>query len=276
VIVPDAFPDEPIALIGAPGAVAVEVVASVIREVLAADDARLGAATGTRPVAVSATAVPTAAGTEAPAGAGDAWRDASAFRYYSVGMAVFFGLVAAHTALTAHAADGRGALGDRVRALGVRRSTHRLGGVLAGTTFVASVLLVLILATWGLFGVGWGAPTPVLALTAVGAVAFTGVALALLALWPQPAAYLTGGMIAVYAMAMLGGSVSPLHVFPEAVSDLFTWLPTRALFDGYFALGAGGGWGDLGGPLSRLALAGAVAFALAAALFTVRTARVER
>ena len=272
VIVPDAFPDDPIEVVGAPWSAAVEVVAAVLRELLAVDDARMAAATGALPVAVSTTAV-AAAGPEAGAGATEAWRDASAFRYYSVGMAVFFGLVAAHTALTAHAADRRGALGDRVRALGVRRATHRFGGVLAAATFVASVLFTLILATWGLFGVRWGAPAPMLVLTALGAVAFAGVALALLAFLPQPKAYEAGGMIAVYAMAMLGGSVSPLHVLPEAVANLFTWLPTRALFDGYFALCAGGGWGDLGGPVSRLALGGAVAFVLAAAIFAVRTAR---
>lgn len=276
VIVPDDFPAAPMTLVGAPGHVAVEVVAAVIREVMAADEALLGAAFGAAPVPLTVTTVADDVPADAPAGAGEAWRQADAYGYYAVGMAVFFALITAHAGLMEHAADGRGGIAARTRAMGVGRGTRMLGGVLGSVAFVAAVLGALALGSWGLFGVGWGDPVAWLALTAVGSIAFVAVNLLVLAAVPQPAAFESIGTVVNMGMGMLGGSLTPLAVFPEALSSRFTWLPNRALLDGYLALSAGGGWSDLAGPFARMALAAVVAFALAAIVAMARAAREDR
>ena len=276
VIVPDDFPTSPLALIGAPASAGVEVVAGVIGEVLDGDEALVGAALGAAAVPIEVTVVAAAVPAAAPTGAGAAWREASTYGYFSVAFAVFFALIGAHTGLTVHAAGGRGGLAARMRAAGVARGTRTLGGVMASVAYVALVLAAVALGSKVLFGVDWGGPLGWLALTAVGAIAFVALNLLVLAVLPQPAAFESLGVVANMAVAMLGGTMVPLFVLPDALASRFTWLPSRALLDGYFALGAGGGWSDLGGPLTRLAVAATLAFALAAIVSTVRTARAER
>jgi ABC-2 type transport system permease protein len=282
VIVPDDFPTSPLTLVGAPASAGVEVVAGVIGEVLDADEALVGEALGAPAVPIDRTvvgaAVPDVAPTRvgAPTGAGAAWRDASSYGYFSVAFAVFFALIGAHTGLTVHAASGRGGLAARMRAAGVGRGTRTLGGVMASAAYVALVLAAVALGSRVLFGVDWGGPLGWLALTAVGAIAFVALNLLVLAVLPQPAAFESLGVVANMAVAMLGGTMVPLFILPDALASRFTWLPTRALLDGYFALGAGGGWADLGGPLARMAVAAAVAFVLAAIVSTARAARGER
>ena len=276
VIVPEDFPVTPLTLVGAPGSVSMEVVAGVIGERLDADEALVGAALGVAPVPVTTTKVAADAPGEAPTGAGAAWRDAGAYGYFSVALAVFFALIGAHTALIVHAAGGRGGLAARTRAAGVGRGTRTLGGVMASAAYVALVLAAVALGSRVLFGVDWGGPLGWLALTAVGALAFVGLNLLVLAAMPHAAAFESLGIVVNMAVAMLGGTMVPLFVLPDALASRFTWLPTRALLDGYFVLSAGGGWADLGGPLVRMAVAAAVAFALAAIVSAARTAREER
>ena len=276
VIVPEDFPDTPLTFVGAPGSVSIEVVTGVIGEVLDADEALVGAALGAAPVPVATTTVAAHAPDVAPAGAGAAWRQASSYGYFSVAFAVFFALIGAHTGLTVHAASSRDGLAARMRAAGVGRGTRTLGGVMASAAYVALVLAAVALGSWALFGVDWGGPLGWLALTAVGSVAFVALNLLVLAALPHAAAFESLGVVVNMAVAMLGGTMVPLFVLPDALASRFTWLPTRALLDGYFALSAGGGWPDLGGPLVRMALAAAVAFVLAAIVSAARTAREER
>lgn len=276
VVVPEGFPNAPLTLVGAPGSASIEVVVGVIGEVLDADEALVGAALGAAPVAIVATTVARQAPALAPTGASDAWRGADTYGYFSVAFAVFFALIAAHTGLTVHAASGRGGLAARLRAAGVGRGARTLGGTLASAVYVSLVLAAVALGTWALFGVDWGDPLGWLVLTAVGAVAFVALNLLVLAALPQPAAFESLGVVANMAVAMLGGTMVPLFVLPDALASRFTWLPSRALLDGYFVLSAGDGWSDLGGPLGRMALAAAVAFALAAVVSAARTARADR
>jgi len=276
VVVPGTFPTMPIAIVGAPGAVGVEVVAALLRDVLAADDALLAAVYGVAPVPVTVTTVPDERAVEAPTGAGEAWRQADAYRYFSVAMAIFFALITAHAGLTEHAKEGRGGIAARTRASGVDDATRTLAGVMGSVAFVAAVLCVLALGTWVLFGVSWGNPIGWLALTAVGAVALVAVNLLVLAAVPEPAAFESIGGVVTIAMAIVGGSLTSLVTMPEALVSRSTWLPNRALLDGYFALSAGGGWSDLVGPIARMALAAVVAFALAAVVSALRPAREVR
>lgn len=276
VIVPDGFPESPLTFVGAPGTASTEVVAGVIGNVIDADEALVGAAFGVEPVPATTTLVAAAAPTDAPTGASAAWRETDTYGYFSVAMAVFFSLIAAHTALTVHAAGVRGGIAARLRAAGVRRGTRTLGGVLASVAYVVVVLAGLALATAVLFGVGWGGPLGWLALTALGSVAFVAVNLLVLVALPTPAAFDSIGVVANMALAMLGGSMVPLFVLPDALVSRFTWLPTRALLDGYFAWSTGGGWSELSGPIARMAVAAVVALALAAVVSTARAARGER
>jgi ABC-2 type transport system permease protein len=276
VIVPEGFPVTPLTLVGAPGSVSIEVVAGVIGEVLDADAALVGAALGAAPVPVATTVVAAAVPDEVPTGVGAAWREASSYGYFSVALAVFFALIGAHTGLIVHAASARDGLAARMRAVGVDRVTHTLGGVMASTAYVALVLAAVALGSWALFGVDWGSPLGWLALTAVGAVAFVALNLLVLAVLPRPATFESLGVVANMAVAMLGGTMVPLFVLPDALVSRFTWLPTRTLLDGYFALSVGGGWTDLRGPLLRTALAAAVALALAAIVSMARAAREDR
>ncbi len=276
VIVPDGFPEVPLTLVGAPGTASIEVVAGVIGDVIDADEALVGAALGAEPVPAAITPVAAVAPAEVPTGASAAWRKSDTYGYFSVAFAVFFSLIAAHSALNVHASGARGGLAARLRAAGVRRGARTLGGVLASVAFVAVVLAGLALATTLLFDVGWGGPLGWLALTALGSVAFVAVNLLVLVALPTPAAFESVGVFANMAMAMLGGSMVPLFVLPEALTSRFTWLPNRSLLDGYFAWSTGGGWSELSGPIVRLAVAAAVAFALSATLSTARAAREER
>lgn len=276
VIVPAAFPTLPIRVVGAPGDVAVEVVSALLRDAVPADEALLGAVYGVTPAPVVVTPVPDQRPVEAPAGAGEPWREVDAYGYFSVAMAIFFALFTAHAGLTEHAKEGRGGIAMRTRAFGVDDATRTLAGVVGSATYVAVVLGVLALCTWGLFGFDWGDPMGWLLLTAVGSIALVAVYLLLLAAVPEPAAFESIGGIVTIAMAILGGSVTSLGTMSESLVARFTWLPNRALLDGYFALSAGGGWLELAGPIARLTLVAAVAFALAAFVSSRRPAREVR
>jgi hypothetical protein len=226
VIVPGTFPTTPITIVGAPGDVGVQVVAALLREVLAADDTLLGAVYGVVPVPVTITTVPDETVIDAQTGAGEAWRNVDAYGYFSVAMAIFFALITAHAGITEHAKEGRGGIAARARASGVDGGTRTLAGVIGSAAFVAVVLSVLALGTWGLFGVSWGHPLGWLALTAVGSVAFVAVNLLVLAAVPEPAAFESIGGVITLAMAILGGSVTSLLALPEPLTSRFTWLRT--------------------------------------------------
>lgn len=260
-VIPDPVAPPAVTVLAAPGSVIAEMLESVAeRAVLSVAEHR---AEG---IDIARTEIAgTPAGKELPP-----WLETDAFTYYAVGITAMFVMFAAHavgvTAVTDRATDAYA----RLRSLGVKPAVYMIGGSVA--SIVVSVLYVSLMAAVSslLFGVTWGHIFPWTVLTLVGAAAAAGLSLVVMALVPKPE-HIDGAGSAIFnVLAFLGGSMSPLMVLPEWFRTSFSWLPNRAMLNGYLKASVGANLADIAGELTTLLVAAIVLFVLGGAIWTIR------
>lgn len=266
VIVPAAFPEQRLTVVAAPGSIAGDIVADVLEGRFGETDnaAHNNGRAGDQ--ASEQAGVPSGAGAEAMP-----WFQVSAFEYYSIGITIMFTMFAAHSAMIYSASDRLSGAYARTRALGVTRAAYLAAGfvsaVLIGVVFIA----VMTGITRVLFGVAWGPFIGWLALTITGAAGVAAISFLLMTvLPPNPKGVENGGSVVYMLLSYLGGSAIPLAAFPEWFTSSLSWLPNRALLDGYLALATGGGLGDLSHYLLINIVTAVAFFALAWSVAGVR------
>lgn len=249
VIVPEAFPDEPVVVVAEPGSTVGGILAEVIRGAMDSPQ--------------------TEAMTEERKGAGPLFPQ-DAMQYYAAGIMVFFAMFAAHTAMVNSAGEKSNDTYLRTRALGVSRATYVVGGFVSAALICCAFVLAMSVTTALLFGVSWGDPIAWLVLSLAGAVGLAALSFFISAVLPAKKKVVeSAGSVIFSILAFMGGSTVPLPVLPGWFTEAFDWFPNRTMLDGYFVIGAGGTLGDIGENLAVLAVTAlglsAVAWVLTAA-----------
>lgn len=251
-----------VTLISAPGALATEVLTSILDNVLLQMQA--GRTESVR-------AVHTEVQVEAGGTNGlPAWLQTDAFTYYAIAVTAMFVMFAANAVSSTAARDRATDAYARLRALGVKPVVCMVGGSMASIVVSFLFLSVMAVVSSLLFGVAWGNMLSWVALTLMGATAAAGLSLVLLALIPKPEHIDGAGAALFNVLAFLGGSMTPLQVLPEWFRTSLGWLPNRAVLTGYLKAAEGAGLAAISGELMTLGVATVVLFTLGWAAWTMR------
>jgi ABC-2 type transport system permease protein len=149
----------------------------------------------------------------------------------------------------------------RLRAAPVRRASILGGKALAcAVACVADVVLLSVLA-WLVLGVRIGDPGKYAAVVAAMVVCFAGLTMVLTVLGRSEQAVAGAGWATLILMAMLGGAMVPLALFPERMLELSDLSPVKW---GILALEGATwrafGWDELAKPVGILVATGVVGF----------------
>lgn len=209
---------------------------------------------------------PAASGAEAP------WQGVGSFRYFAIAIAMMFAMFTVHAVTVYFAGDRATGAYARIRAAGVSRRAYTVAGYVSAVAVGVVFLAVMTGVTRLLFGVRWGPPLEWFVLALVGSASLAALSFVLMALGPKDAKRLEEfGSAAFIVLSFLGGSTVPLTVAPSWFARAFSWLPNRALLDGYLRLSSGGSLQAIGPHIAILAVAGCGLFLLAWIAVGIRT-----
>jgi len=150
------------------------------------------------------------------------------------------------------------------------RAAQVIGGKVLGI-FVVGIaqMAILILASYGLFGVRWGSAAGLVLLTLALVAAATGWGMLLAAYCRTPAQAGQLGAVLSLVFAILGGNLFPRPVMPDWLLTVSYITPNAWGLEGYTKLAAGGGLADIG-------LFGVGLLTMAAVLFIAATLMFRR
>ena len=201
-------------------------------------------------------------------------RSVSSAVYYTFGMAVMFMLyVVGSIASRAHLEVESFAF-DRILVSDAKPLAYLVAKAFAGALVVALQVSVLIIAGALLFGVGAGLPGTFWLGVALVMVTMS-LAVGALAALVTAVNFRLGNKtvsesfnsVAVFVMALLGGSFVPIDQTAPALAAIGRWLPNGAAFDAFLGLAGGAGFGAWGGNLVRLLVVAAALLIAAVAVF---------
>ena len=291
VIVPGAYPGEPVLVVAAPGTVVREAVAGAVEAALRrlnpGEEAGGRAAGAAESEAAVADPGATADGGSGAGAAGDGagaalgasrtlppWAKAGSFDYYAVGTTIMFLMYTVHASMIYCARDRASGAYARIRSFGISRTAYLAAGFLSSVAAGIVFVLAMAVLTRILYGVDWGDPlawAAVAVAAAAGAAAVSFVVAAVVP--PNPKSLDNAGSTLFTILAFLGGSTVPLSVLPDWFAKAFAWLPNRIALEGFFIAASGGGLPDVAGRALTLLL---VAFALVATGWTISSVRAKR
>lgn len=255
-IVPDAYPDEPLTIVAPPRSVVRDVLAGFIEEGFSPDVSIGSSGSGRRSDGAGSAAA-------SPAEETSPWAAVDAFGYFGVGLTVMFAMYVGHTMMIACAGDRASGVYARLRAIGVSRQAYLWSGFASAVVIGAIFIAVMRLATRLLYGIDWGDPLAWGVLTLAGAAGIAALSFVILAVSPaNPKGVDAAGSALYTVLAFLGGSTVPLNVMPGWYTEIFAWLPNRVMLDGYFLVAGGAGLDALSGSLVALGAGAALLLAV--------------
>lgn len=196
-----------------------------------------------------------------------ATRELSGTTFFSAGMAVFFLFFTVQFGVASLIEERTIGTMPRLLSAPIPRMSIVAGKALASFVVGLVSMIVLALGTTWLVGADWGDPTAVLVLMVFGVLAALGImgVIATLAKSPEQAA--NWQSIVAVVLGLLGGSFFPLSQGPGVLANLSLLTPHAWFLRGLGDVAAGGGLGDIAGPVLALAVfAGATAAVAAARL----------
>jgi ABC-2 type transport system permease protein len=136
-----------------------------------------------------------------------------------------------------------------------------LGGKLI-STFVMGLLqfAVLVGASSVIFGLSWGEPLALAALSLVLVAAMTSLGTALAALVRSEEQVNTWGVAVLLVFSAISGNFMPRFGFPTWLKTIGLITPNAWALEGFTKLGTGGGMGDIWGEMAALTVMAAVLF----------------
>lgn len=150
-------------------------------------------------------------------------------------------------------------------------SAQVLGGKVLGVFLTGfAQMYILTTASQLLFGVKWGDPWGVIAITLAAVFAATGWGMLLTSVVRTPAQVGSLGSALMLTFGILGGSFISLSNMPPAVQWLSKITPNAWGLDGFTTLARGGSLADIATPIGALLLMGTTLFILSVLLFNRR------
>ena len=189
---------------------------------------------------------------------------ANAASYFGPSMAVFFLFFVVSLAPASLLRERRQRTLARMYAAPVRPAAILLGKSLSVLALAAASIAVMWAVTTLAFGATWGDPLGVIALSAVMALAATGIT-ALIATLARTDQQVDGWTsIVVFTFALLGGNFSNVADLPEGLQRLSQLTPNGWAMRGFVDLSSGLGVRDIAVPLAAVGAFAAVTLVLAA------------
>jgi ABC-2 type transport system permease protein len=146
--------------------------------------------------------------------------------------------------------------------------TQILGGKVAGIFLIgAAQLFILILASSLAFGVKWGSPIAVVALTLAVVAAATGWGIVLAAYAKSPGQVGSVGSMLALVFAGLAGNFVPRQNYPQWLQTAGYVTPNAWGLEGFTKLTSGGTLSDVALPIVALGVMAAVLFTIATLAF---------
>jgi ABC-2 type transport system permease protein len=191
------------------------------------------------------------------------------FRYAAPANLVMFALIAGCTAASRLVLLRRMGIGPRLAAVPAGRIELVAGLAIGPLQLIAAQAVFLLAAGRLAFGVDWGPPLAVAALTAGLVAAAASIALFLGTVYRSVEQAVALGPFLGMALGMLGGCWWPLEVAPAPLRAVAKFLPSTWAMEGYLDLVARGGGG------AEVAPRAAALFTLAAVLFALAARRLR-
>jgi ABC-2 type transport system permease protein len=143
-----------------------------------------------------------------------------------------------------------------------------LGGKVVGTFLTgAAQVFILALVSSVAFGVRWGSPVAVVALTLAVVAAATGWGILLAALVKSPGQAGSLGAMLALIFAGLAGNFVPRMNYPQWLQTASYITPNAWGLEGFTKLSSGGSLADVAGPIVALLIMAAVLFSIAVIAF---------
>ncbi|HHT27088.1 MAG TPA: ABC transporter permease [Firmicutes bacterium] len=200
-----------------------------------------------------------------------AWAQADSFQYYSLAIAVMFAMYAANVAMQYLAADFTSGTFGRIRSFGVTRSRYLFAGYLSAVIMSVLFVTVMTVVTKVFFGVRWGALSAWLPFTLLCGFTSAAITYFILSIVPANPKIIDGaGTLVFNFIAFLGGSTAPLPALPQWLVSFTTWLPNRALLEGYLRLSSGADLASLSNELTVISISLVVLLGLSLIINSVR------
>lgn len=143
-----------------------------------------------------------------------------------------------------------------------------LGGKLSGiflTGLAQMVILIVFSAVF--FGLRWGAPVALIALSIATVFAASGWGALIAAYAKSPGQAMSIGSMMALVFAGLAGNFVPRQNYPEFLQKLSLFTPNAWALEGFEELGQGGGLPEVLPMIAALTIMGAVLFVMATVLF---------
>ncbi len=170
----------------------------------------------------------------------------NAFQYYAVGMGVMFLLIAVVNGVGAIIEEKEDPVMNRLLLTNMKHADYILGK-LVGLLFKCGLqMAVIILGTHYIFGVDWGdSGIGVLFIAFAYVVGASGLGVLLGSFINKSKVLENAGIITVQIMAALGGSMVPLHIYPDWLNQAAKVLPNALALQSFLDLMTGSAFSEI-------------------------------